>query len=377
MKLAELAKRLGCELEGDPDLEITGVAGLADGGPGDLTFLSNPRYRAAVRSTRASAIVAAPDAGPMPLPALRSPHPYYAFARAIELFHPAPGFEPGIHPTAIVSPSAEIGPGAHIGPCCFVDENVRIGRNAVLHSFVAIYRDAVIGDDFFAHSHAAVREGCRIGNRVLLQNGVVVGSDGFGFARTPEGRWHKMRQAGIAIIEDDVEIQANSCVDRATIGETRIGRGSKLDNLVQVGHSSSVGEDTLLCGQVGLAGSSHVGNRVILAGQVGVAGHLTIGDGAVLTAQSGVPGDVPPGAIYSGYPAMENKGWLKSVAAFHRLPELQRQLRALQQELAALRRPAAKPKRRATAKPKRRTAGKTKRRAAPSRKRPATPRRKK
>jgi UDP-3-O-[3-hydroxymyristoyl] glucosamine N-acyltransferase len=346
MKLAELAERLGCRVEGDPELEITGVAGLAEAGPGDLTFLANPRYRRVVSKTRASAIVAGPDAGPMPLAALRSAHPYYDFARAIDLFYPAPRFEPGIHPTAVVSPSAEIGPGAHIGPYSFVDENVRIGKNAVLHSFVVVYRDAVIGDDFFAHSHAVVREGCRIGDRVLLQNGAVVGSDGFGFARTPEGHWHKMRQSGVAVIEDDVEIQANTCIDRATIGTTRIGRGSKLDNLVQVGHSSGVGEDTLLCGQVGLAGSSHIGNRVILAGQVGVAGHLTIGDGAVLTAQSGVPSDVPAGAVYSGYPAMENKRWLKSVAAFPNLPDLQRQVRALQLQVDSLRQPAVKSRRR-------------------------------
>ncbi len=340
MKLGELAERLGCELEGDRKIEITGVASLAEAERGELTFLANPRYRSAVRTTRASAIVVAPGAGSMPLAALRTPDPYYAFARAIELFHPAPRPAPGIHPTAEVSASAQIGQGAHIGPFCFVDDNVRIGRDAVLHSLVAIYRDATIGDDFTAHSHAVVREGCRLGNRVTLGNAAIVGSDGFGFARTPEGRWHKMRQAGIAIVEDDVEIQAGSCVDRATVGATRIGRGSKLDNLVQVGHSSQVGEDTLLCGQVGLAGSSRVGSRVILAGQVGLAGHLTVGDGAVLTAQSGVPNDVPAGALYSGYPAMENKAWLKSVAAFHMLPELQKQVRRLRGEWDELRRRA-------------------------------------
>jgi UDP-3-O-[3-hydroxymyristoyl] glucosamine N-acyltransferase len=348
MKLAQLAEQLGCELAGDPKIEITGVAGLAEAAPGDLTFLANPRYRPAIRKTRASAIVVAKGAGEMPLASLRAPDPYYAFARAIEIFHPAPHFAPGIHPTAVISSSAQIGPGAHIGPYCFVDDDVRIGSNAVLHSFVAIYRGATLGDDFFAHSHAVVRENCRIGHRVLLQNGVVVGSDGFGFARTTGGRWHKMRQAGIAVIEDDVEIQANTTVDRATIGETRIARGAKLDNLVQVGHASRVGEDSLLCGQVGLAGSSNIGNRVILAGQVGVAGHLTIGDGAILTAQSGVPNDVPAGALYSGYPAMENKRWLKSVAAFGRLPELQRQVRELRDELGKLRVeavPARKPER--------------------------------
>lgn len=337
MKLGELAERLGCVLEGDANLEIGGVAGLAEARPGELTFLANPKYRPLARTTKATAIIAGGESVSLPLATLRSPHPYYAFARAIELFHPPERYEAGIHPTAVVAATARIGPGAHIGPYCFVDDDVCIGRNAVLHSFVAIYRGAVIGDDFLAHSHAVVREGCRLGDRVVLQNGAVVGSDGFGFAKTPGGRWHKMRQSGPAIVEDEVEIQAHSCVDRATIGVTRIGRGSKLDNLVQVGHASRVGEDTLLCGQVGLAGSTTVGNRVILAGQVGAAGHLTIGDGAVLTAQSGVPNDVPAGALYSGYPAIENRRWLKSVAAFNRLPELQKRVAELERRDAAKR----------------------------------------
>ena len=247
-----------------------------------------------------------------------------------------------VHPTAVVAKSAKIGTGAHIGPYCFVDEDVEIGRNAVLHSFVAIYRGAKIGDDFFAHSHCAVREHCRIGHRVLLQNGVVIGSDGFGFARQSDGTWYKMRQSGVAIIGDDVEIQAQSAVDRATVGETQIGRGTKLDNMVQVGHASKVGEDTLLCGQVGLAGTTRVGNKCILAGQVGAAGHLTIGDGATLTAQSGVPSDVPAGALYSGYPAMDNLAWRKSIAVFNRLPDFQKELRELRAEVASLRSAAGK-----------------------------------
>jgi UDP-3-O-[3-hydroxymyristoyl] glucosamine N-acyltransferase len=214
---------------------------------------------------------------------------------------------------------------------------VEIGRNAVLHSFVAVYRGAHIGDDFFAHAHSCVREDCRLGDRVLLHNGVVVGSDGFGFARESNGQWHKMRQAGITVIGDDVEIQAHSAIDRATIGQTQIGRGTKIDNLVQVGHACKVGEDTLLCGQVGLAGTTRVGNRCILAGQVGAAGHLTIGDGATLTAQSGVPTDVPAGAVYSGYPAMDSLAWRKSVSVFSRLPQLQKELRELREEVARLR----------------------------------------
>lgn len=336
MKLRDIAAKLGCELEGDPAIEITGVSGLEEAQSGDLTFLANRKYRLLVETTRASAILIARDSGPLHIAALRSANPYLDFARAIELFHAAPAFPPGVHPTAVVASTAKIGAGAHIGPYCFIDENVEIGRGAVLHSFVAIYAGARIGDDFFAHSHACVREGCRLGHRVLLQNGVVVGSDGFGFAREADGRWYKMRQAGITVIGDDVEIQAHSAIDRATIGETRIGRGSKVDNLVQVGHACTVGEDTLLCGQVGLAGTTKVGNKCILAGQVGAAGHLTIGDGATLTAQSGVPSDVPANAIYSGYPAMDNLAWRKSVAVFNRLPDLQRELRELREEVGRL-----------------------------------------
>jgi UDP-3-O-[3-hydroxymyristoyl] glucosamine N-acyltransferase len=329
MKLGEIAERLGCKLEGDPNVEITGLAGLGEAQPGELTFLANRRYRPAVKTTRASAILLAPDEPAGRLAALRSKNPYHDFARALELFYPAPHYPPGIHPTAVIAPTARLGPGVHVGPYCFLDEHVEIGKNAVLHSFVTIYRNVTIGDDFFAHAHAVVREGCRIGHRVILETGAVLGADGFGFARREDGSWHKIRPAGRVTIGDDVEIQAQSCVDRATIGATSIGRGSKIDNFVQIGHSSRVGEDTLLCGQVGLAGSTQIGNRCILAGQVGCAGHLVVGDGAVLTAQSGVPNDVPAKAVYSGYPAIENKRWLKSVAIFNRLPELQDEVRGL------------------------------------------------
>jgi len=324
-------------MDADADLEITGVAGIEEAQPGELTFLANRKYVPMLERTRASAILIAKDETRPPLAALRSANPYLDFARAIELFHPAPHYAPSIHPTALIADSAEIGVGAHIGPYCYIADDVTIGSHAILHSFVSIYRGARIGDNFFAHSHACVRENCRLGHRVLLQNGVVVGSDGFGFAREANGRWYKMRQAGITRISDDVEIQAHSAIDRATVGETSIGRGTKVDNLVQVGHACKVGEDTLLCGQVGLAGTTHVGDRCILAGQVGAAGHLTIGDGSTLTAQSGVPADVPGGAVYSGYPAMDNLAWRKSVALFQRLPELQKELRELRAEVARLR----------------------------------------
>jgi UDP-3-O-[3-hydroxymyristoyl] glucosamine N-acyltransferase len=337
MKLKEIAARLQCGLEGDPELEITGVAGVGDAQRGQLTFLSNRRYRLEVAKTRASAIIVGHKEEGLSLPLLRADDPYLSFARAIELFYEPPRYAPGIHPSAVVSKTARVPADAHIGPFCFIDDDVILGNNAVLHSFVTIYRGARIGDSFFAHSHTVIREHCQIGHRVILQNGVVVGSDGFGFAREKNGRWRKMQQMGPAIIEDDVEIQANSAIDRATVGETRIARGAKIDNLVQVGHACKVGEDTLLCGQVGLAGSSVIGNRCIMAGQSAAAGHLHIGDGAVLTAQSGTSHDVPQGATYSGTPAFENRTWLRASAVFHRLPELQRELRALEKEVESLR----------------------------------------
>ena len=337
MKLSDIATRLKCDLDGDSGIEITGVAGIEDAQAGQLTFLSNRRYRADAEKTRASAIIVSRNEEGISTPKLRADDPYLAFAYAIELFYQPPRHAPGIHPSAVVSKSAEIAPDAHIGPFCFIDNDITIGSRAVLHSFVSIYRGARIGDDFFAHSHAVVRENCCIGNRVILQNGAVVGSDGFGFAREKNGSWHKMQQAGIAVIEDDVEIQANSAIDRATVGETRIRRGAKIDNLVQVGHACQVGEDTLLCGQVGLAGSSVIGNRCIMAGQSAAAGHLHIGDGAVLTAQSAVSHDVPAGAMYSGSPAFDNKAWLRSTGVYRRLPELQSAVRALQKELDRLR----------------------------------------
>jgi UDP-3-O-[3-hydroxymyristoyl] glucosamine N-acyltransferase len=342
MKLAEVAQKLGCRLEGPAEIEIRGVAGIDYAQAGQITFLSNRRYFPLLHSTLASAVLVEegikmaryPDLPP--LAALRTPNPYLAFAHAIELFYQPPRYESGIHPTAIIAKTARIGKGAHIGPYCYVDEDVEIGRNAMLHSFVTIYRGAKLGDDFCAHAHAVVREFCRIGDRVILQNGVVIGGDGLGFAKQKDGTWYKMAQSGPVVLEDDVEVQANACVDRATVGETRIGRGTKLDDLVLIGHASQVGSNTMLCGQVGLAGSTKVGSNCILAGQVGTAGHLTVGDGAVITAQSGVPNDVPPRSLYSGYPAVQNREWLKTMAALNRLPELQKRVREVEAEIEKL-----------------------------------------
>jgi UDP-3-O-[3-hydroxymyristoyl] glucosamine N-acyltransferase len=334
MKLSKIASALGARLEGE-DAEITGVAGIEEAGPGHITFVANPKYAAAAKSTRASAVIVAEDSPALPVSTLRSSNPYLAFARAIELFYHPPRYGVGIHSTAQVHSSARIGKHAHLGPYVVVDEDVVIGDNCVLLPHVVIYRGASIGNNFFAHAHAVVREYCRLGDNVVLQNGVVVGADGFGFAKNDAGEWHKIVQSGPAVIEDDVEIQANACVDRASIGETRVRRGAKIDNLVQVGHGSEVGENSMLCGQVGLAGSTVVGKNVILAGQVGVAGHCTIGDGAIATAQTGIPNDVPAGAMVSGYPAMDNRQWLRSVAVFNKLPELARAVRAMTRASAA------------------------------------------
>ena len=329
MKLSEIASRLGARLEnGSPDTEISGVAGIEEAGEHQLTFIANRRYAGAARTTRASAVIVSEDFPAGAMAVLRSKNPYLAFARALEFFYQPPEYAPGIHPTAVVHSSAKIGAGAHIGPYVVIDEDVVIGDRAVMLAHVVIYRGARIGKNFFAHAHAVVREHCRLGDSVLLQNGAIVGADGFGFAKDDAGKWHKIVQSGPAVLDNDVEVQANACIDRASIGETHVAAGAKIDNLVQVGHGSSVGENTLLCAQVGLAGSTEVGKDVILAGQVGVAGHCKIGDGAIATAQSGIPNDVPAKAVVSGYPAIDNKLWLRCVAVFNRLPEIARVLRS-------------------------------------------------
>ncbi len=326
MQLQQLAELLGAELQGNPAIEITGVAGIEQAVPGQVTFVSNPKYAALARTTSASAVLVEPDFPAISAATLRLKNPYLAFARTIEVFYQPPRYPPGIHPTAVIAASAKIGPNAHVGAYVVIGEEVEIGADCILHPHVTIYPHVIAGDQLTVHAHASIREFCRLGDNVLVQNGAVIGADGFGFARDG-ARWHKIPQSGPTVIEDDVEIQANACVDRASIGETRIRRGAKIDNLVQVGHGSTVGEHTLLCAQVGLAGSTTVGNNVMLAGQVGVAGHCTIGDGAVATAQSGIPNDVAAGKIVSGYPAIDNRQWLRSVAMFQRLPELLRRLR--------------------------------------------------
>ena len=330
MNLGELARRLGAELRGDANLEVTGVKGIEDAGPSEVTFVANPRYAALARSTRAAAVIVEPGFQEIAAATLRVPNPYLAFSRALGLFYRTPAYAPGIHPTAVIDPTAEIGETAHIGPYVVVGPHVRIGSSSTLLAHVVIYPGVRIGKNFFAHAHAVVRENCTLGDHVTLENGAIVGGDGFGFAKDETGRWEKIPQSGPVHIGNWVEVQANATIDRATVGATEIGDGTKVDNLVQIGHGSRVGENTLLCAQTGLAGSSVIGNNVILAGQVGVAGHCTVGDGAILTAQSGISHDIPPGKTISGSPGFDNRIWLRAVSLFQKLPELARRLAQLE-----------------------------------------------
>jgi UDP-3-O-[3-hydroxymyristoyl] glucosamine N-acyltransferase len=332
VKLGLLASRLGCALRGDGEVEVARVAGIGEAGPGDLTFVSGARYAPQLGSTRASAVIV-PAGLQTALPSLVSDNPYLAFARAVGLLHPEPPLPPGIHPSAVVHQTAEVSPDAHVGALCAVGAGVRVGARTILHPHVVLYDGASVGVDCRLHSGVQVREHCRLGDRVIVQNNAVIGADGFGFAKDADGRYQKIPQVGIVVVEDDVEIGALTAIDRAALHETRIGRGTKIDNLVQIGHSVVIGADSVLAGQVGVAGSTTLGDRVTLAGQVGVAGHLTIGAGVVATAQTGIPSSVEAGRMISGYPAIGNREWLKASAVFAQLPDLRRRVRELERQL--------------------------------------------
>jgi UDP-3-O-[3-hydroxymyristoyl] glucosamine N-acyltransferase len=336
MLLRLLASQLGCELVGDGEVEISGVAGMEHAVPGQLTFLANPTYAPKVKQTRASAILIHEPVRDLPIASVVSANPYVDFARALELFYQPPRPAPGIHPLAYVAATATVGENASIGPFAVVGERATLGRNAVLHPHAVIYEGAEIGHDFVAHSHAVVREFCRIGDRVILQNGAVIGGDGFGFAKRADGTHYKIVQSGVTVIEDDVEVQSLTGIDRATVGETRVKRGAKIDSLVQVGHASVVGEDNIICAQAGLAGSSILERNVLLAGQVGISGHLTIHQDAIVYAQSGIGHDVPAGARVSGSPAFAANVWLRAITAFPKLPELLKTVRDLKKKVEQL-----------------------------------------
>ena len=335
MKLGELATKLGAELRGDAELEITGVKGIEEAGPAEVTFVANPKYAGLARTTRAAAVLVEPEFPEIEAATLRLKNPYLAFSRALGFFYQPPVYAPGIHPTAVIDPTAVIGGGAHIGAYVVIGPHVKLGAQATLLPHVVLYPGVEAGRNLFAHAHAVVREDCILGDDVTLENGVIIGADGFGFAKNDDGHWEKIPQSGPVRLGNRVDVQANATIDRATVGETRIGDGTKVDNLVQVGHASHVGENTLICAQTGLAGSSIIGNNVILTGQTGVAGHCTVGDGVILTAQSAVSHDVPAGKVISGSPGFDNRLWLRAVSLFQRLPELAKRLDRVDKKLAS------------------------------------------
>ena len=336
MKLQDIASRLECRLEGDGTIDIHGVAGIEDAGPGELTFFTNPKYAAELRSTRAAAVILGDSAEAAPCAMLRARQPYLAFARAVALFEDPWRPAPGVHHLAWVADGVTLGADVSIGPFAVIGEGARIGPRTIVHPHVTIGRQVEIGDDCIIHARVSIRERIRIGHRVIVQDGAVIGSDGFGFARRADGTHHKIPQIGAIAIDDDVEIGANTTIDRPAVGETRIGAGTKIDNLVQIAHGVTIGRNVLLAAQVGIAGSVTIEDNVTLAGQVGVAGHITLGQGVIATAQSGIPNSVDAGEFVSGYPAIPNRDWLRSSAVFRKLPELKKRVADLERRLKEL-----------------------------------------
>jgi UDP-3-O-[3-hydroxymyristoyl] glucosamine N-acyltransferase len=336
MRLDEIAAILSCTVEGDGSIEITGIATLEQAGSGDLSFLSNPRYYKESTTTRASAVIVGHDHPYTGRPLLRHENPYLVFARALDVFYPVNHKSSGIHRTAAVASSATLGSDVEIGANAVVGERVTLGDSVSIGPGCVVESEAIIGDHCELHSGCIVKERVRLGNRCIVQSNAVVGSHGFGYARNSDGSWYRIVQRGDVVIEDDVEIGACSTIDRPTLGVTRVGRGTKIDNLVQVGHACSIGQDCLLCAQVGLAGSTTIGNSVILAGQVGVAGHLTIGDGVMVGAQGGVANSIEAGKVMAGSPVTDQTTWFKYSAVLPRLPEIRRSVRELDRRISAL-----------------------------------------
>jgi UDP-3-O-[3-hydroxymyristoyl] glucosamine N-acyltransferase len=334
-KLADLASDLGAEVVGNGNLEICGVRPLDTAEAEHLSFLHNPKYVKEAQSSAAGAILVA-DSKMLPERTLLiCPEPYLALARALEIFHPVVHPEPGVHPSAVVSDTASVGEGASIGPLASVADGAILGDHTVVGAGCVLGRDVEIGADCIIHPRVVVAERCRIGNRCIIHSGTVIGSDGFGFA-TVDGTHHKMPQVGIVVVEDDVELGANVCVDRAALGETRIGRGTKVDNLVQIAHNVEIGEHCLLVAQVGISGSTHVGHHTVFAGQSACAGHLKIGSGVVLAARAAAFKDIPDGVTVSGAPARPHRDWLKANANLQRLDGLRDKVKELETRLAEL-----------------------------------------
>src|SRR5687768_6938132 len=339
MKLSELAEATRSIIErGHAETEISAAAGLDIAKAGEITFLANPKYTPQIRETKASAIFLndGVELDRDDIAVLRSSDSYLAYTRALRLFHPSVDTVPSIHPTAVIDSSATVGVRCSIGAHVVIGKNCRVDENVTIFPNVTLYDGSSIGRNSVIHSGVSVREDCVIGQDCIVHNNTTIGSDGFGYAKDEDKRWVKIPQVGRVVLEDDVEIGANTAIDCASVGETRIKRGAKIDNLVQIGHSCTVEEDALICSQTGLAGSSVIGKRVILAGQVGIAGHLRVGDDVVITAKSATSHNVEAGKIISGIPAFDNREWLRSTAAFRSLSEMARKIRDLEKRLAKL-----------------------------------------
>jgi UDP-3-O-[3-hydroxymyristoyl] glucosamine N-acyltransferase len=337
-RLAELAELVGGRVEGDPDRAVEAIRSLEAAGPGDLSVLKSPRYRGQAEASRAGALLVGPAlAGAVAgRDLLVVGDPDVALARLVSLLHPPARREPGIHPTAVLEPGCEVDPTAHVGPYAVIGAGSRIGAGAAVHAAVAIGRRCVVGEGAVLHPHAVLYDETEVGANSVVHAGAVLGADGFGYA-TQGGAHHKVPQVGRVVVEEEVEIGANTTVDRATLGETRIGAGTKIDNLVQVGHNVYVGRHCILCGQAGIAGSTRLGDGVVLAGQAGVSGHIQLGDGVQVAAKSAALESVEAGTAVAGIPAVELRRWRRQIVLLSRLEEMRRRLRALEKRLGVSR----------------------------------------
>ena len=333
--LKELAEFLGGTVRGDENCRVCGLAPLEAAGADKITFLANPKYASKVAETGAGAVLMAQGGESYGRNVIEITNPYLAFAKLLTLFYVQPHPVRGIMPEACIGVGVSLGEDLSIYPGAIVGDNVSIGDRCVIHPGAVLYAGVTVGNDTTIHANAVIRERCRIGNRCIIQPGAVIGSDGFGYA--PDGSsYYPIPQIGIVVLEDDVEIGANTCIDRAALEVTLIRRGTKLDNLVQVAHNCQIGEDCMIVSQVGISGSTKIGNHVTLAGQVGVAGHLSIGDNVIVGSQSGVPGSLPANAGYSGTPVLPHKEWLKSMAVVANLPALRKSVSTLEKRIAGL-----------------------------------------